>query len=1100
MLAEQLRKPSPHAILTPDIVIIPQAAVRRWLQTVVAARCGIVANVRFITPSEFVGYALDAHLPSPEDAISTPILQWRLYAALRDQNVMQQPVLARFAHYLADGDPLKPWSLATELNHVFETYAVWRRDWLIQWEANASADDTDPQAFLWRVIAKGQRHRARRVQEYLARFGQGARHLNQGLPSRLFVFATLNISPDIFQVITTQARVGTLHFYLPSPTANYWGDLQRSMIRPTVIDGLAVATSDDNPLLQAWGQAGREFMAMLGDHEIIHPSVDLAAYADPEDALARHNAEGRQTDSLLRRIQADIFHRRGVPDPPPRQKLDVTDPSLQIHACHTRLRELQVVFDQLHALFDDPRFSPRLQLHEVAILAADISLYAPYLNAVFRRMDRAGSLAFSLADNHVLATKPFAALFLRLLDLPVWRFSLLEIFAVLSAPPMPDILEIDAQTLQHLKQWLYAAGARWGLDCAHRQALQAPAVPQFTWQYALDRLFIGHAIGEAHVVAGVAAYPGMDSSTQRGLNIVLRLLTVLARYQKELSSALTASEWRDRLLGLLDALLPSQHQLDSAMTGELESVRSHINTFARDVSQAQVLQTIPIDVVKAYFTHAFNHSHARAPLITGGIQIGQMVPMRLIPFRVICLLGLNDGEFPRNDPVSGLNRLTADLETTHRRVGDRSLRDEDRFLFLQLLNAAQDVFYVSYLGADPHDGSQREPSPIISELIDVAAAYHVDAADAIRDLIVRHPLHPYSPDAFGRSDSRCFSYHGDWHHAAQHVPHERESPSPWLRRALPAGHISDSTSMRALQHFYQRPVHFFLQRRLQLHLTHLRDNIDAHEPFLLPERGFLRQQLEETVLSLLRADEKTQTIIDHATAAGFVPPSLIGVQHLTELITTLRPHAHALTLWSKGEKPVTHRLRVPIGNDRLSSHLPNLYPHGLVFINTHPRSGSAVVAHGLNWLLAAAAKYPVPLITFDKDANQTITPRVVQPALDPDVALHLFSALLRLLQLGIRRPLPFSAWSGWEYYSRYSDQPKTALSAARSRWIGNENGWSEQNDPSTRRALQGFMPFIDPAATQLFQRLSHVIFDALTLGQMTVSDLDDLEYHHAYWQ
>src|SRR5690606_15919739 len=111
-------------------------------------------------------------------------------------------------------------------------------------------------------------------------------------------------------------------------------------------------------------------------------------------------------------------------------------------------------------------------------------------------------------------------------------------------------------------------------------------------------------------------------------------------------------------------------------------------------------------------------------LLTGGVSIGRMVPMRLLPFRVICVLGMNDGEFPRRDPAAGLNRLTAELGTPDRRHGDRSTREDDRFLFLQLMAAAQDVFYVSWIGRDPRDGSEREPSVLVSELLEAAAAQH----------------------------------------------------------------------------------------------------------------------------------------------------------------------------------------------------------------------------------------------------------------------------------------------------------------------------------------------------------------------------------------
>src|SRR5690606_5766042 len=279
-----------------------------------------------------------------------------------DEALLARPGMSRIAAYLGGGDALKAWSLAGELAGVFEKYQAWRRDWLLRWEAGADPDD--PQAILWRAVAAGRGHRARRIQDYLARFGGEAGAVPAGLPPRLFAFATLNVSPDVLRVLATQARAGTLHFYLPTPTKQYWGDLQSLGARLRVGEDPFAGDDGENPLLRDWGAAGRDFMALLGSYEIVHPSGEIAAYADPE-------AASDQPDTLLRRMQAALFHRRARPSGTPRSEVDASDPSLQFHACHTRLRELQVLRDRLRALLEDPRFDPPLEPRETAVLAPD---------------------------------------------------------------------------------------------------------------------------------------------------------------------------------------------------------------------------------------------------------------------------------------------------------------------------------------------------------------------------------------------------------------------------------------------------------------------------------------------------------------------------------------------------------------------------------------------------------------------------------------------------------------------------------------------------------------------------------------------------------
>ena len=186
LLANELRKPvAGVAPLQPDILLIPQVAMRRWLQATLASRHGIAANLEFLTPGEFVSRALRANLGDSRDDLDAGTLHWRLYAALTDAELLAQPAMAQIAGYLAGDDPLKPWTLAGELAAVFEKYHAWRREWLLRWEGGADA--ADPQAILWRRIAGGQAHRARRIQAYLNRFVDGDA-LPVGLPRRLFAF------------------------------------------------------------------------------------------------------------------------------------------------------------------------------------------------------------------------------------------------------------------------------------------------------------------------------------------------------------------------------------------------------------------------------------------------------------------------------------------------------------------------------------------------------------------------------------------------------------------------------------------------------------------------------------------------------------------------------------------------------------------------------------------------------------------------------------------------------------------------------------------------------------------------------------------------
>ena len=1083
ILARVLREPVPgQPLLEPELVLIPQVAMRRWLQATLAAEHGVAANIQFLTPGEFVGRALQANLgkPAEGDGLEPETLHWQLYAALTDPQLLAMPAMAQIAAHVAGPDPLRGWALAGELANVFGKYQAWRREWLLRWEAGADPDD--PQAILWRRVARGRMHRARRTQDYLDRFEAPGQALPAGLPARLSMFATLNVSPDVLRVIATQARVGTLHCFVPSPSQAYWGDLQRLRALPEaeLATAGALLAGGENRLLQAWGAAGVDFMRLVGNYEVVHASAELHAHADPAEA------RGALQDSLLRRLQSDVFHRRGEPGAPRRASVDRRDPSLQLHACHTRLREVQVLRDQLRALFDDERFDPPLQPREVAVLAPDIDRYLPYLGAVFGDRGGDGAIPYALADASPLANEPLAEVFLRLLALPVSRFGLNEILDLLASPPLAEANRLDAPAIERLQGWLSEAGARWGLDARHRARFDAPEDGAYTWSFALDRLLLGHASGsDALVEAGegrlVAPLPELEGSVLDALDTLLRLLRVLERHATLLGEPMPPAQWRERLLALLAELLP-QPPGSAAGQRALDRLRSLVDAFARNAAEAGFDAPLPAEAVRAHFAAVLGEADVRAPLLTGGVSIARMVPMRLLPFRVICVLGMNDAEFPRRDPAPGLNRLTAELGTGRRRAGDRSTRDDDRFLFLQLFTAAQDVFYVSWQGADPRDGSRREPSVLVSELIDAAAAQHAgDAGDTASALVVRHPLQPFSAKAFGPADEpRRFSYHARWQQAAAGAAERRVPLPPWFAGApLPAGDIETDVPLAALRRFLLHPAESLLER-MGLRLVEIGAQGDDVEPLAAPDGGLARSVLQRALFDALLQGHDDARI--HATlrARGLLPSGAPGRRVLADQRALLAPWLEAFAAWRGDAQPQSLPAEVVIDGVRVHGRIQDAWPQGIARLRFGKPNGPGMIRSGLDWLLARAAGIDLPFFDFHQIDDYGVGPHP-RAALSPGDARQALRVLLALRAQGLREPLPYAPYSAWAYAS--ADNTDRAVEAARKQWHGAGGGFAEGQGDALRQALRGVDPFADEATLLRFADAAMTVFYAVGQGK-----------------
>jgi exodeoxyribonuclease V gamma subunit len=471
-----------------------------------------------------------------------------------------------------------------------------------------------------------------------------------------------------------------------------------------------------------------------------------------------------------------------------------------------------------------------------------------------------------------------------------------------------------------------------------------------------------------------------------------------------------------------------------------------------------------------------------------------MVPMRLLPFRAICVLGMNDGDYPRRDPGAGLNQLTAELGTSRRRAGDRSLRDDDRFLFLQLFAAAGDVFYLSYLGADPRDGSAREPSLLVSELLDVAAAYHADADAARRQLVVAHPLQPFAPAAFGADagaddEPRRFSYRAQWHPAAAAVQGVRVELPRWVSSPLPAPAPVEALSLKELSMFLRDPAAAFLRQRLALRLPQAGDAIDDCEPLGAPPRGLQLQQLQQAVFDACACGD-VASLHARLRAQALLPSGPLGERELATLLARLQPYVEAFTHWrGDGQEASPRAFELDLDGVRLHGRIGGRYRNGLARFRFDPLHGPSQVSHGLDWLVLCALGEGTALAQFVASTEPLPLQREPVAA---DVAQAALRTLLALRQQGLREPLPFGAHAGWEWFAAVSgpgDNDDRGWSAARRKWRS-DHGWSEGATASAQLALRGRDPFVDPVLGQRFRAIARTVFDAVVHGRSTPDALD----------
>ncbi|MBS0193799.1 MAG: exodeoxyribonuclease V subunit gamma [Proteobacteria bacterium] len=973
----------PASVLAAQTVLVTHPGMRAWLTAAIARRrgCGsIVANLESMLPGVWLERLAQEVLKIDDAAIASwrrEALRWHIHELLP-----QLDDAGLRASLQGQDAPRRRFQLADRLARMFVQYLVYRTDWLQAWDSGR--DPTGAAGFLvplWQGLRRqiGYRHRGERMADLVDALGRSVK-LSDDSP--LHVFGLSHIAPAELAVLQALSRHRSVVLYVSDPCREFWAGLPIDRgVRNVLRQGdpnedtteSAFQQQVRHPLLGNSGRIGQHLMLMLED---VQAKVDTRDHRD-ERQLEHRNTLGYEETPTSRLAWLQESIRRGERDLPlPKEAVQRDDASLRVHACHTRLRELEVLRD---ALLWQLGHDPDLRPSKIVVMAADIRAYAPLLPAVFGAPGSSGGpLPWQLADVALASSDPLYTAFRRLLELPYARFTAPEIIDLLSLPPVARRWDLDPDDLDTLEDWLRQSRVAWGLDGAFRGHCGAPPIADQTFAWGMERLLAGYALGQDAYAPqaftwpdgqAVLPLPGIAGAQAARLGTLYAALAELARWHALGERQLTASAWAQELENRIPASLrvdASERRAQEALDELLQVVRELRN----QPKQCGLDPQLPFVVVREFIVQALDAIPERQRFLRGGITFCGMVPQRAIPFDVVAVLGLDEGALPRSDTGAGIDPIIH-----HRRLGDRDTRNDDRWLFLQTLMAARKVLHLSYIGANARDGKPRNPAAPLAELMDfldeavpvparveatpvsasVDAAPPRDSADATpapataaasdaetksppRPWLVRHPLQPFDaryrdgvdPAMFAFADTQTGSDRDAQAGPAAFTDDAATDPSSTGKatRAPASAANSDAAvvpaserlvTLRELLAFFKDPARDYLSGYLRLRLDAfaedgLRESESLEPKFDPIERVGRRVFLDALTVSPPVVPAQAP---DWLRLSGLLPPGRPGAQAWAdeaEQVRELLDDASVAELLTQGlPPPCPLRVDVPIG-------------------------------------------------------------------------------------------------------------------------------------------------------------------------------------------
>ncbi|SFM24283.1 exodeoxyribonuclease V subunit gamma [Halopseudomonas yangmingensis] len=941
LLVDWMRE-HPLAPLENELVLVQSNGIAQWLEMALAADreqggCGIAAAIDVQLPAQFLWDMYRAVLGRDSVPKTSPLdkqpLTWRLLRLL--PGLLGEPAFAPLQRFLADDDDCrKRYQLAERLADLFDQYQVYRADWLNAWAAGDDSIalarkgsrplDTHEhwQPALWRAVLAdvGSEQLSNSRAGVHPRALQALLNANErpaGLPRRVIVFGISSLPAQTLEALAALGRFSQVLLAVLNPCQFYWGDIvadrellshqyRRQQARPGSPPQLDDSTLHQHahPLLAAWGKQGRDYINLLDVHD------ERSSY---EARFAAINGgrvdlfEAPEGNSLLQQLQQDILELRPLAEtrerwpalacesPQAGAPAQLLDSSIRLHIAHSAQREVEILHDQLlDAFARDPNLRPR----DVIVMLPEVDTYAPHIQAVFGQYaaDDPRYIPYTLADQNQRGREPLLIALEHLLQLPHSRLPVSEVLDLLDVPALRNRFGLEESDLPTLQRWIEGAGIRWGLDQQRRSARGLPAgLEHNSWRFGWRRMLLGYASGQQAAWGAIEPYDevgGLDAALIGPLD---QLLQALDRHEQALASPASPVAWSKRLSQLLADFLTPASETDQLLIGQLQQ---SLDQWLELCAEVGLEEALPLNVVAEAWLQGVGQQQLSQRFLAGAVNVCTLMPMRAIPFRMVCLLGMNDGDYPRAQPP-----LDFDLMASDYRPGDRSRREDDRYLLLEALLSARDSLYISWVGRSIRDNGERPPSVLIGQLRDhLAAGWR--CADPQQDLLAalttEHPLQPFSRQYFDGSQPRLFSYARDWR-VLHEAPLTQVADSP-----LAPASLDEPIDASALQGFLRRPAEHFFTRRLKVWFAEEQLQAEDDEPFALDglQRHNLSQWLlQRTLASGMDADwaQVLEQQSVRLTERGSLPLAGFGERERQSLIEPLRDqlvrYRQLLELW-----------------------------------------------------------------------------------------------------------------------------------------------------------------------------------------------------------
>lgn len=1025
-LHSELTTEAPENPLVPEIFVVQNYGMARWLSLYIARREGIAANLEFKFPAELYWQIMRVMDPNiPENLSSERIpMSWTIFEILQHDNDL---ALSKLQQYVRRDDPdkqeMRCWHLASRIADVYDQYLTYRPKMLREWEKEGEADlFTDFQAefwqsHLWRKLNALWNKRNDNTGTHRAAFDKrlidkiDKKEISADkLPPRISIFGVSEMPEMYIKTFVRLSKLTDVHFY--------------------TVD---VAANTKNILIQSLGKVGKEFKSLLKKH------------IKEDEKLSDIHSQELNSNQLARDNFFQIVKHDLITSNSPENTVQPDD-SIQFHSCHSPRREVEVLYDGLLSMLDE---NEKIEPSDVLVVCPQMDEYGPEIEAIFGAVEEGLPLIpYHLAETPSEANVVDLA-FKKILQIVDSRFKVTDLLDLLDSKPIRQAFSFTNENVNTLEQWIEDNNIRWGISGDHKLLLDLPPTDSFTWRSGLNRMVAGYAMQTVDDTLFKQIYP-YDEIQQTEHTQLLgrfsRFLNQLFAFHHQTKTKKTLAAWREILNDWLSSFFPDEEEFFR----DTQKLREIVHALQEQQELAGVTSKISFRIIRSYLEDQLDQKATAGGRPGKGVTFSSMVPMRNIPAKVICMIGMNDGVFPRSK-----NSVEFNLITQNPREGDRLPSKEDRQIFIEHLLAAQHQVYFSYVGQSNKKEVEFPPSVVVREFVD----YLVDHYNIDNDRIVqKHKLQSFSPLYFKKDRNKAlFSYSDTNRNIALQI-YETDGANPaFLDQDLPEPDKTfKNLSIGEFISFFQHPSRFLLQQRLGIYLYEEEVLDEDREAFDL--NPLEKYQIGQEMMERFLAGKSLRAYKDAAHSKDLLPEGWPGDRAYNAQAHQVKEFGVQLQQILNQRELETVEVDFRSDDFQIVGRLNQVYENEQVLYRFGKMRPKDLIELWIKHLLFQTAKPKghtgkTRLYTHDQKKGVDVHQFIALPD-----AEQILSNLLKMYWTGLQRNIMFYPKSSFAFAEKAilkNNNEEYALKAADRRWVDRYGGYPKEGDDAYNKCLIG---------------------------------------------